>query len=209
MFLSTDDKEANLVQIAEQTGCCTFFTEPDSALTSEPIALVAGKKYFVRLIYKEGGGGDYGQVAWRKEGDATPAGSLMPIPGKFLSSAVGLASPPEGAFVTQSPGVNQKGVSPAGKINIAHRDGKTAWTDANVSLKFDGAAVKPTITKDGTVISLSFKPDGLFASGSVHTIDMAQSVSCISGGTQEESRITCNFIGRGSIVGAAGEGPRG
>ncbi len=173
LFLSTDDKEANLVQIAEQTGCCTFFTEPDSALTSEPIALVAGKKYFVRLIYKEGGGGDYGQVAWRKEGDATPAGSLKPIPGKFLSSAVGLASPPEGAFVTQSPGVNQKGVSPAGKINIAHRDGKTAWTDANVSLKFDGAAVKPTITKDGTVISLSFKPDGLFASGSVHTIDIA------------------------------------
>ena len=58
LFLSTDDKEANLVQIAEETGCCNFFTEPQSPRTSEPVALTAGKKYFIRLIYKEGGGGD-------------------------------------------------------------------------------------------------------------------------------------------------------
>ena len=173
LFLSTDDKEANLVQIAEQTGCCTFFTEPDSALTSEPIALVAGKKYFVRLIYKEGGGGDYGQVAWRKEGDATPAGSLKPIPGNFLSSPVGLAAPPEGAFATQSPGVNAKNISAAGKIAIAHRDGKTAWTEANVSLKLDGVLVKPVVTKNGTILSINYNPGVLFASASVHTIELA------------------------------------
>ena len=27
LFLSTDDKAANLVQIAEETGCCNFFTD--------------------------------------------------------------------------------------------------------------------------------------------------------------------------------------
>ncbi len=91
LWLSTDDKEANLVKIAEQTGCCNAFTEPDPAnpgspaYTSAPINLTANKKYFVKLLYKEGGGGDYGQVAWRKAGDTTPAASLQPIPAPFLS----------------------------------------------------------------------------------------------------------------------------
>ena len=49
--------------VSLQTSCCNFFTEPDSPRTSEPIDLVAGKKYFIRMVYKEGGGGDYGQVA--------------------------------------------------------------------------------------------------------------------------------------------------
>src|SRR5205085_881294 len=110
LFLSSDDKEANLVQIAEETGCCNNFTEPDSARTSEPIALTANKKYFVRLIYKEGGGGDYGQVAWRKEGDTTPAATLNPIPGKFLSSAVDLPLPAQGVFSVRTPGANAKNV---------------------------------------------------------------------------------------------------
>ena len=37
LFLSTDDKEANLAQIAEETGCCKGFNEPDHPTTSEPI----------------------------------------------------------------------------------------------------------------------------------------------------------------------------
>ena len=94
LLLSTDDKEANLAQVAEETGCCNVFTEPDSPRTSEPISLTAGKKYFIRLIYKEGGGGDYGQVAWRKEGDTTAANKLKPIPAEFLSSAADLPIPP-------------------------------------------------------------------------------------------------------------------
>ncbi|MHC1764675.1 MAG: LamG-like jellyroll fold domain-containing protein [Verrucomicrobiia bacterium] len=98
LFLSTDDTEANLVLIAEEPSCCNFFTEPaatyeEMTRTSNPIALTAGKSYFVRMIYKEGGGGDYGQVAWRKEGDATPAAKLAPIPADFLSAAVELPGP--------------------------------------------------------------------------------------------------------------------
>ncbi len=99
LFLSTDDKSANLVKIAEETGCCNNFTEPgathDEMLrTSDPVALVAGKKYFIRLVYKEGGGGDYGQVAWRKEGDTTAANKLKPIPAEFLSAEIDLPGPP-------------------------------------------------------------------------------------------------------------------
>jgi len=86
LWLSTDATEANAVKVAEETSCCTIFTEPDSPRTSEPISLTAGKKYWIYGLLKEGGGGDYVQVAWRKEGDTTAAASLSPIPSQYLSS---------------------------------------------------------------------------------------------------------------------------
>jgi hypothetical protein len=94
LWLSTTDKPADLALIAEQIGCCNAFTEPDPAspgtpaFTSLPINLVANQKYYIQLLYKEGGGGDYGQVAWRLAGDTTPAGSLTPIPSTYLSTLV-------------------------------------------------------------------------------------------------------------------------
>ena len=171
-FISSDDKEANLAQVAEETGCCNYFTEPDSPRTSDPVALTAGKKYFIRLVYKEGGGGDYGQIAWRKEGDTTAAGKLTPIPGKFLSAAVDLPADPAGAYTQISPAPNAKGVSPAAGITIAHRDGKTAWTAANVTLKYDGQTVTPTVTKDGNIITIKYNPPALSASGAAHTVSL-------------------------------------
>lgn len=100
LFLSLDDKPANLVQIAEETGCCNAFQEPGSPRTSDAVPLVGGKRYYVEVIWKEGGGGDFAQVAWRKDGDTTAAGSLSPIPGKYL-----LAKAPAGGvtvtFTTQ------------------------------------------------------------------------------------------------------------
>ena len=88
LFVSTDDSEAKLALVAEETGCCDAFHESGDAETSAPIAMVAGKRYLVRALFKEGGGGDFCQVAWRKVGDTTPAATLLPIPGAFLSVAV-------------------------------------------------------------------------------------------------------------------------
>jgi hypothetical protein len=152
LFLSTDDKEANLAKIAEETGCCNFFTEPDSPRTSEPVALVAGKKYFIRLIYKDGGSGDYGQVAWRKEGDATPAGSLKPIDGKFLSAEV--VASPAGFIQSVSPTPNT--VQAGNKIEIVHVDGRTVQAAATTSLEVDGAKVNATIEKSGIFLTVKF-----------------------------------------------------
>ncbi len=70
--------------IAEETGCCNAFTEPDSPRTSEPISLQAGRKYAFVALVKEGGGGDYLQVAVRREGDTTPAASLRPLSGAWV-----------------------------------------------------------------------------------------------------------------------------
>jgi len=185
LFISTDDKEANVVLVAEETGCCQAFLEPDPSVaawhdngagigqtTLTPIALKAGTNYFVRLIYKEGGGGDYGQAAWRKTTDTTPAALLQPIPGRFLSAAVDVPVPAEGVFLTQTPAPKAKNVSPATSVTIAHIDGKTAWTAANVTLKFDGAAVTPTFTKDGTVATIVFTPGTLLASKSTHAVTL-------------------------------------
>jgi hypothetical protein len=85
LFVSTDDKAANLALVAEETGCCGAFEETGAAETSAPIQLTAGRRYLVQALYKEGGGGDFCQVAWRKVGDKTAAGALAPIPPGFLS----------------------------------------------------------------------------------------------------------------------------
>ncbi|MBI4658882.1 MAG: hypothetical protein HY735_08565 [Verrucomicrobia bacterium] len=87
LFISSDDKAANLSMVAEETGCCGAFEEPGAPeTTGAPIRLTAGRKYYVEAIWKEGGGGDYMQVAWRKANDNTPAAQLSAIPGQFLST---------------------------------------------------------------------------------------------------------------------------
>ncbi len=174
LFISTDDKEANLAMVAEETGCCEGFKEPGTGdeTTAAPISLVAGRRYFIRAIYKEGGGGDFAQVAWRKVGDKTASGSLTPIPSQFLSAAVDLPGAPEGAFTARTPGAGAKNVSPAVTIVVAHRDGKTEWTASNTSLMVDGVAVTPVATKVGSVLRLTYKPATLLASESVHSVKL-------------------------------------
>jgi len=86
LYLSTDEDPAHKVLIATEPewggfrewtgnaggrrdGC----TCNDCDNISSPIPLQAGCKYYAELIYKEGGGGDYGSVAWRLAGEAPPA----------------------------------------------------------------------------------------------------------------------------------------
>ena len=97
-FLSKNEtapNPANDTPLAEETGCCNAFLEPLNA-TGDPnnqtsqtaIALEAGKKYAFITLLKEGGGGDYVQVAMRKEGDATLANALKPISGALVGANV-------------------------------------------------------------------------------------------------------------------------
>ena len=73
VFLSTDDSPGNKRQIASETGwrgsrSWNAGLNPDPA-QSEPIPLVAGKRYYVETLMKEGGGGDNLAVTWQLVSD--------------------------------------------------------------------------------------------------------------------------------------------
>jgi hypothetical protein len=86
--LSTDETPGGLRTIASQGGCCNAFTDAPGSLSSFPIRLEAGKKYYVRAYWKEGGGGDWIQVGWLGPNDAdiNDAASVVPISTEFLST---------------------------------------------------------------------------------------------------------------------------
>lgn len=88
LWMSPDADPASGLKslIAFEAQCCEGFKEPAVAETSSPIALNAGESYYIEAFNTEGGGGDYVEVAWRLEGDSTPAGSLKPISGSVLSA---------------------------------------------------------------------------------------------------------------------------
>ncbi len=102
LFLSPDDNVANAAQIAEETGCCNPFGDPGAAQTSAPVSLTAGKRYYIYAIWKEGGGGDYCDVAWRKVGDTAQARTLPYIQGNVLEAYAtpGTFTPPIVAIAT-------------------------------------------------------------------------------------------------------------
>ena len=169
LWISTDDSPSNLVFQAEELGCCNAFLEIGADQTTfAPVSLEAGEKYFIQVLYKEGGGGDFAQVAWRLDGDDTPAGSLTPIPGEFLSSAVPLLAPAEGSFVTQVPAPGAANVLPSTGISASYRSNAFAWTADNTSLSVNGQTVDAAFETAGGVASLSYTPDGLLPGGDVN-----------------------------------------
>lgn len=79
--------------VAIESTCCGAFEDVDEfgttpEVTTEPIAFTKGQQVGITFVVKEGGGGDWGQVAIRKEGDPTPAGQLTPLRGAVLASPV-------------------------------------------------------------------------------------------------------------------------
>ena len=83
---------AGKVQIAEEPGCCG----PFSAHFSTPQALVAGQHYFIEGIYKEGGGGDYIQVAAKLDTDPTNPDNLRSLG----AGSIGLYTDPGDAQIS-------------------------------------------------------------------------------------------------------------
>ena len=84
LLLSTSDSPADAVKIAGHeswTGSRAW--DSMESQKSEPVSLVAGEKYYISALYKEGGGGDNMSVAW--EGPDCPARDV--IDGYFLSPA--------------------------------------------------------------------------------------------------------------------------
>ena len=62
------------------------------------MALTAGAHYYIEALYKEGGGGDYVQVAAKLETDTTPPNSLRPI----SATSLGAFADGTGAAITSA-----------------------------------------------------------------------------------------------------------
>jgi len=92
VFLRTDELPANRRMIAAVTdwspprawGGHESADPAQPGRRSRPIALQAGRRYYVEALMKEGSGGDHFGVAWRKPGDAEPLEGDAPIPGAYL-----------------------------------------------------------------------------------------------------------------------------
>ncbi|HCO96149.1 MAG TPA: hypothetical protein DIU00_19780, partial [Phycisphaerales bacterium] len=104
LWLSTDDDSTNVRLIALESNWAGPNTWGTGEEQSDPIPLVAGNKYYIMALWKEGSGGDQCQVAW--QGPGIP--NLTIIPGDNLSAYEPLnafgAKPTNGAAgVTQTP----------------------------------------------------------------------------------------------------------
>ena len=92
LYLSPNNSPDMMVMIAQGSGVQSSFLDVSPGVgipTSAPQTLTAGVPYFIQVILRQTTGNDYASVAWRSAtgpDSATPAASLKPIPGSFLSS---------------------------------------------------------------------------------------------------------------------------
>ncbi len=96
LWLSSDDNPANRTRIASFSG----FTNPlqwtkFSSQKSAEVALVAGRRYYIEALMKEGFGGDHLAVGWA----SSPGGPVTVIPGSVLTPFEVPAAPPTGVVV--------------------------------------------------------------------------------------------------------------
>jgi len=104
LWLSTDDDSTNVRLIALESNWAGPNTWGTGEEQSDPIPLVAGNKYYIMALWKEGSGGDQCQVAGQGPGVPT----LTIIPGGNLSpyeplNAFGAKPTNDAAGVTQTP----------------------------------------------------------------------------------------------------------
>jgi hypothetical protein len=154
--------------VAEEIGCCEAFKEPDPGLgqpfetTTEPITLTGGQQYGVLFLVKEGGGGDWGQVAMRLVGDPTAATSLSPITVPTFQPAVKPRVDPVGAVVN----ITQAPASASVVANSSHTFSVTAETSSPYSSTViyqwykDGVAIPGANATNYTIPVVASADDG-------------------------------------------------
>lgn len=185
-WLSTDDKEANLAMIAEETGCCAAFQEPETGdpATSTPVTLVGGRKYAFHAFVKEGGGGDYLQVAARKVGDTTPAASLQPLSGAWI-----------GANAKPSLGTPEVTVQPSAPAQTVQGTSLTLNVDGLVTPSGFNFPLSVQWQKDGVDIPGATGKSLQFASAALNNSGKYRAVlSAPSGQTVTSAEVTVNVV---------------
>lgn len=97
LLLSSDASPANAALIASSSAATAFreFTKFASQ-QSAPVALVAGQKYYIEALHKEGTGADHFSVGWKVPGSS----QFTVIGGEVLAPyGTDLATPAQGSFL--------------------------------------------------------------------------------------------------------------
>ena len=176
--ISTDADPANAVRVAEETGCCKNFTLDDGGL-SGTVDLVEGNQYYMEALLKEGGGGDWMTVGWRKPSediDDVPAGNQEGIPGEYFASTVRV--PALSALSSSLSVAAGNSMDPKATITLNVTDGATTLDAGSVAISLGGTALDSTTT-EGTW-SKDFA--GVAQSGATYSISAA--TGAIDAGTE-------------------------
>lgn len=88
LWLSVDEYRAHKVKLTQVNGY-TGDKSWSSVTPSAYVPLVAGQRYYVEVLHKEGGGGDHVAFAWQKEGDAAPVNGSGEVDASVLEYRVG------------------------------------------------------------------------------------------------------------------------
>jgi hypothetical protein len=129
--LSTDEDPANVVEIATVPGWTAHQEwEKFPEQTSAPVALVAGQKYYIEVLGKEGTGGDNTTVAWQ----GGPVAAQTVISAEYVDT---FALPPLTAF---SPSPANGAVDTIQSLTLTWAAGENA-TQHDVYFGDDEAAV--------------------------------------------------------------------
>ena len=135
LWLSTNDSAANKVRIATLTG----FSNPlqwtkFASQKSAEIALVAGQRYYIEAMAKEGYGGDHLSVGWA----TSPSAAATVIPGSVLTPFEVPAAAPTGVVVEAGKAVTQHApnfvvLAQAQALNVADANvtASVQWTQVS------------------------------------------------------------------------------
>jgi hypothetical protein len=150
----------------EEISCCHGFSANSNSV---PVALTNGQLYYLEAIHKEGGGGDYVQVATELDTDTTPPDNLYPM----APALVGVLADPIGASVTitQQPAndvvIYEVGPPPVAVLNANFNSNDGGFSVTNYTGP-NGAPLGPWSYNAGSGSWTNFGPDGCegpFASG--------------------------------------------
>jgi hypothetical protein len=122
--------------------------------------------YPFRLLYFQGGGGGNLEFILQHAD-----GSLALVNDKTnsINAYQWLPTSVPAYAQTVVPAPNAANVAPNGTIQVVLVDGPTPIDKSTVTLKLDGTAVTPSISKTGSVTTVNYTPSSFFASASTHT----------------------------------------
>ena len=155
-FNPNGQDKAGAQKVQEETGCCGAFEGHPTAA----IPLVAGNRYYIEVLYKEAGGGDFAQVAARLEGGtdalrpipagqvgtfANPVGATINITGQPQDLTFLLVPPTGGG----GPLLDQDFTASDGGFTVENPAGKTF----NTPWTYSGAAGSWSVVQDGAEVS--------------------------------------------------------